>query len=314
MTETNLTGAGRSRSGALAQMLLIAATWGTAVLFIKLAVSHGLPPLILATLRAGLAGLTIGAWLLVSGAGIRLPPLRVALLLGLLNGFLPNVLLAYALSRIDSAPAALLQATTPLFVAALGQLGLSADRIVPRQALGMLAALGGLLLLIGPAAVLGGSATVLGSLAVLGAAMSYAGAALAVSRLRLAEPTQAAFGQQLAAVTFAAVAAALLEPPSAWQHSVWQQPAGVCWALLGMAVVRAAIPVILFFRLLRSTPPAQAALVHYLLPVAALIYGVGFLGERLYPLALLGGVVVLASVWVANSAQAAARRTAQARG
>ncbi|UQN10652.1 DMT family transporter (plasmid) [Deinococcus sp. QL22] len=212
------------------------------------------------------------------------------MLLGLLNGFIPNVLLAYALSRIDSAPAALLQATTPLFVAVGGQLGLSADRIVPRQALGIVAALGG-------------SATIIGSFAVLGAAMSYAGAALVVSRLRPTEPTQTALGQQLAAMIFAAVAAALLEPLSAWQ-----QPASVWWALLGMAVVSTALPVILFFRLLSTTSAAQASLVHYLLPVAALLYGVGFLGEHLQPLSVLGGVVILASIWLANSTHAVSRR------
>ena len=95
------------RVGFTAQLLFIAATWGTSFLFIKMAVADGLPPFILATVRAAFAGIAIAVWLVVSGAGLRLPPTRAALVLGILNGFIPNILLAVALSRIDSAPAAL---------------------------------------------------------------------------------------------------------------------------------------------------------------------------------------------------------------
>lgn len=293
-------GAGRAL---VPQLLLIAAAWGTSFLFIKIAISAGLTPLVLATARAGLAGLAIAAWLILSGAGLRLPPVRTSIILGILNGLIPNILLASALSQIDSAPAALLQATTPLFAAIGGHFAFSDERLTRWQVIALPVALIGLALVIGPDEIMHGNATLRGAAATLGAALSYAGAALAVRRLRPPNPTDAALGQQIAAASMALIAALMFEP-----FAAWRQPANVWLAMVGLAIVSTAIPVIIYFNLLRQVGAARAALVHYLIPVAAVIYGAALLNERMTPQAIAGGLVVLGAVWIANHAAGRDRR------
>ena len=118
---------------------------------------------------------------------------------------------------------------------------------------------------------------------------------LAIRRLKPPNPTDAALGQQIAAGTMALVAALVFEPLTGWQQS------GQVWlALAGLAIVSTAVPVILYFGLIRHVAAARAALVHYLIPVAAVLYGAVLLNERVTPLTIVGGAIVLGAVWFAN--------------
>ena len=90
------------------QLLVISVAWGGAFLLTKVAVET-IPPSLLSAGRGLLAAATLGVVLALSRDGLRgkaadgwVP----AVVLGTLSGWLPNVLTAWALTRIDSSLAA----------------------------------------------------------------------------------------------------------------------------------------------------------------------------------------------------------------
>ena len=203
------------------QMGLIAATWGTAVLFIKMAMTQGVPPFALAALRGGIAGIGIGAWLLAVGRPLAFAEWREcrhALVLGVCNGLIPNVMLALALTRIDSAPAALIQASTPLIVTALALIFLPGEKSTPRHYIGILLGLAGVALLIGADAILAADSSAIGALLVAAAACSYAISAVYIRITRPKDPAVTAFGQQVVATSAALTLTAIFEPTNTWSY------------------------------------------------------------------------------------------------
>ena len=280
------------------QLVLIAAAWGTGVLFIKIIVGSGMPPFALAACRGGLAGLGIAFWLFVvqrQSVSLTLPTIKSMVMLGLFNGLVPNVLLALALSRIDSAPAGMIQAATPLFVVLLAALFLPSEHIRAKQIVGLILGTVGLFLVIGPTAITTGQATVNGALLVVLVAFSYAVSAVYLRRTRPANPTLIALGQQVVATSIAVALSA------GFEREIIFAPNTTTWfSLLGLGILSTAGPTILYLGMLTSVPAAKAALVHYLVPLAAVVYGVALLGERLTMGAIIGGIVVLAGAWIAT--------------
>ena len=279
-------------------IIVIAATWGTAFGFIRVLATDGVPPLAIAALRALGTAAVLLLWFVATRRTIRIDraTARHMAVLGLLNGLVPNFLTALALDRIASAPAALLQASTPLFAAVAAHLALPAERLSLRAVAGLSAGFLGVFLLAGPQAVLGGSASAVGASGMLGAALSYALATVYLRWTRPPDPVSIALGQQAFAAAPATALVLLTEPVGVWALN------GFDWACVaGLAVVATALPIVLYFRLVARAPAGKAASVQYLLPVAATVYGVTLLHERLPPNALVGGAVVLLGVWVVNT-------------
>jgi drug/metabolite transporter (DMT)-like permease len=126
-------GAG-DRAFLIAHLAANSLTWGSSFLLIKL-IGDALSPTVIASLRAVGAALALGLALVLIGQSIR-PKGREArdwLVLGTVNGWAPNVLVAFALSRMDSGPAALIQAAGPLMTAVLAHLLLAGERLTPAR-------------------------------------------------------------------------------------------------------------------------------------------------------------------------------------
>jgi drug/metabolite transporter (DMT)-like permease len=278
------------------QVLFIAALWGTAFAFIRIAAVGGMSPFALAASRGAIAALAIGIWFLATRRVIATDrlTLRHMIILGIFNGFLPNVLLVIALSRIESAPAAMIQAMIPILVIITAPFILAGERFGTRQLAGTLLAFLGVFILVGPSAVIGGRATLIGALAMMGVAATYAASAIYIRRTKPSDLVSAAFGQQVVATSAALILTLVFESHQSWQHApdVWG-------AVAGVAIISTAIPMVMYFRLLTLVPAAKAALVQYLIPVSASIYAVLLLGERLRAEVLIGGMAVLLGVWIA---------------
>ena len=99
-------------------LLVISACWGSGFLFIKIAVQT-IPPFAIATARGFISASAIALWFIL--ARRRFTPdrrhIRHMIVLGAVNGFIPNAMTAMAMTRIDSALAAMIQAASPLIVA-----------------------------------------------------------------------------------------------------------------------------------------------------------------------------------------------------
>ena len=212
--------------------------------------------------------------------------------LGTTNGWLTNVLIVIAVTRVDSAVVAMLQAAVPLMVAVLAHFLFVEERFRPRQFIGITTGLTGILLIVGPVAVFGSRGSLLGITAMLLTALFYASGTVYGRYIASTNPAALACGQQASGAIIATLISFLFEP---W--TAWSQPTTV-WLLLAIAgVICSALPTALYLRLLARAPSVPAALVAYLQPVWATLLGWAILGEQVRAVALLGvGIVVLGIV------------------
>ncbi len=273
--------------------------WGSGFLFIKL--MHGeVEPIILASCRGMLGAVTIGLWLWTLGQGPwpKRGEIVPWLILGTLSGWIPNILVAFALQRMDSGPAALIQASGPLITAIGSHMLFAEERLTPRRIAGVVIGIIGVGFLIGPRALEGG-ATSLGILAMFGVAMGYASTNIYTRTIKNADPARLAFGQQAVSGIVATVLAMVIAGPAAYA------PAGNhIWANLALGILATALPMAIFMNLIRAAGPTRAGMTGYTVPAVATLIGVVVLGERLTSWQMLGGLIVLLGVALVTTAKA----------
>jgi drug/metabolite transporter (DMT)-like permease len=221
--------------------------------------------------------------------------LRHWLVLGTTNGWVPNLLTAFALGYVEAAPAALIHAATPLLVALLTVGLLREERPGPRSLAGLLVGFAGIAVLLGPDA-LAGRASFTGGVLVLLSGLSYALGTIYARRVRPEAPAQLALGQQLVSGGAALMLSVPLAPAGAFAVS---GEALFVIALLG--IFASALPLTMFLGLIARARVTDAAMVGYLQPPFAAGVGALLLGEVPSPLVLAGGAIVLAGVWLATT-------------
>ncbi len=271
----------------LALLLLLGVIWGSAFLFIRVAV-RDVPPL---TLVAGRLLLAAAALLvLLRATGRAFPPRAtwpVLLLLGVTNNVLPFSLITWSEERIASGLAGTLNATMPLFTFAIA-MSLRAERLSFDRAVGLAIGFAGALIIINPTLHDLTSASKLGEFAVIAASASYAFSTV-VARARLREGDAIGFAAgQLAAGALVAVPLALAVEGA--PHLRVSTGAALAWVALGLLC--SALAYIIFFTLVQRVSATQVALVSYVIPVVATVLGWAVLGERI-GYGLLGGLAVI---------------------
>jgi drug/metabolite transporter (DMT)-like permease len=276
------------------RLLVIGGLWGSSFPLLRLVASE-MSPFALAALRGGFAALGVLAFLVVTRQLTGKLQLRHWLVLGTTNGWVPNVLTAFALGSIEAAPAALIHATTPLIVALLAVPLLRDERAGPRAVAGLLVGFGGIALLLGPDAF-AGRASFTGGVLILLSGVSYALGTIYARRVRPGAPAQLALGQQVVSGSVAAMLALPLAPAGAYDLSL---ATFAVVALLG--VFASAVPLTMFLSLLARARATDASMVGYLQPPFAAAVGAVLLGEVPSALVLLGGAIVLAGVWLGTS-------------
>ncbi|QFU17798.1 DMT family transporter [Microvirga thermotolerans] len=265
--------------------------WASGFLFIKL--SGDLNPFAIAAMRGLLGAASLGLWFAVQGKRLLPEPgeLRTWLILGALNGWVPNVLVSYALTQIATASAAMVQAAGPLIVAVMSHVLFPDERLTRPRFLGVLIGFVGMGILIGPAALPESGISPTGSLAMVAVTLSYASANLYVRTIRSADPARLALGQQVCSGLPATVLTLAIAGPAAFAAV----PSHL-GPILALGVAATAVPMLLFMRLIRRAGPTRASMVGYLLPVWTAILAVVFLDERIGAREIVGGSVVLAGV------------------
>ena len=132
---------------------IIYLSWGTTYYAIKLGVQREhLPPLLFGGSRIFIAGVLVLAYQLVRGAAMRLPWRGALRLIGI--GWLlfvaGNGLISYGQKTVDSSVAAVLVATTPLWMGLLAMLWPHGERLTPRGWTGLMVGLAGVAVLLTP--------------------------------------------------------------------------------------------------------------------------------------------------------------------
>jgi drug/metabolite transporter (DMT)-like permease len=265
--------------------------WASSFLFMKLSAAMG--PFALASCRGLIAAAAIAVFFVLQGQSLlpRGAEWRHWLVLGTLNGWGPNVLVAYALTQIATGTAAMIQAASPLVVAVIAHLMFAEERLSPIRLAGVFVGFVGMAILIGPAALPDSGVSPFGALAMVAVAVSYALGNVYARSARDTSPARLGFGQQVCSGFAATLLTLAVVGPGAYEPLP-----ETALPLIALGIMATAIPIILFMRLIRYAGPTRASMVGYLMPVWTAILAILFLGESIGLRELLGGAVVLAGV------------------
>ncbi len=209
--------------------------------------------------------------------------------------FAGDLLLWHWSLLLTSIAASTLEANcAPLLVTLLAWV-LWRERPRPAFLLAIALAFGGMLLILAPK--LGsGSHALLGDVLGLGTACFYAGYILIVARLR------AHHGTGIVMLTTTVVFTVILLPLALTQKFLPTTPHG-WWLLLGCALSAQVLGQSLIAYALAHLPATFSAVGLYAQVIAAAAYAWFLLGERLAPVQILGGVIVLVAIAFARAAR-----------
>ena len=223
--------------------------------------------------------------------------LSVFLVLGLLNIFIPFVLMTWSQQYISSGLASILNSTQPLFAILLAPLFVPEDRITPQKVIGLVLGFAGVVVLMSNrAAGQGSERFFLASLTALLGAMSYAGGAIYAKRKTAGlNPDTQSIGQNLAAAAVTLPIAFLVETP-------FTLPAlPISWvAVIWMGLLSSFMGTLLYFSLINAVGPTRTVLVTYLVALVGVLLGILFLKEQPGWHLFIGGSLVIGGIIMVN--------------
>lgn len=276
--------------------ILLGAIWSSSFMWIKLALRE-VSPSSLVAFRV-LFGLLFGIAVIIIQR-VRLPKGRKEwlplLLLGLTNIAIPFYLISWGEKSVDSSVASILDATVPLFTIFIAHYLLKDDKMTLPKILGLIIGFAGVIVLLSKD--IGESeSTVLGQAAVILASIFYAGSAVYVRRTTQETPSiLRSSGPLLSASVSMWIIVALTE------KQVQIPRLEITWiALLFMGVLGSGLAFLMAFYLIHEIGPTRSTMVTYIFPLGGILLGVIFLHEKITWQLIAGGILILASLIVAN--------------
>ena len=277
-------------------VLLLGLLWGMTFALNKLALAT-IPPLTLVAARLCLASVML--WLVVWLGGRRVPlrwnVVPTLIVQGSLACLIPYTLIAFGQQSVDSALAAILNSTTPLFVCLIGLAWLPRGQLAAGKWLGVALGLGGAVLIAGVGALGGIGRSTVGQAAILIAAVSSAIGVFYGRRLGEVAPEVAAAGTLTFAALLLVPLALSLEAPLSVTPS-WLSAA----ALVANAVAATGLGFVVYFRLLRTVGSVRTASVSYLKPAVGVLLGWTLMAEPVTWKTVLGLFAIVIGVAIIN--------------
>ena len=217
------------------------------------------------------------------------------LLLGITNVAIPFFLISWGEQSIDSAVAAILDATVPLFTILIAHYLLHDDKMTWPKVLGLLIGFAGVIILMSKD--IGASfGSLLGQFAVVLASAFYAGSAVFARKTTEDTPgILRSAGPLISATVVMWLATFFVESP------VEVPQLGITWiALLFLGILGSGLAFVLAYYLIHEIGPTRTSMVTYLFPLGGVILGVAFLNEELSWQLLVGAALIVVSLVVAN--------------
>lgn len=279
-------------------MLALTLMWSPSFLFIKLALQD-LPPMTIVGLRVSLAACVMIMILLWKRTAI---PTKWSFwgrisLMALFASVMPFCLFCYAEQSIDSALAAILNGTSPMFTAVLAQVFVSSDKMNARKFLGVVLSCAGVIMLFAPKLQEGVSGTTLGMAAALVASFSYA-----VSHI-FGKLYITGLKPYVAPTTQFIASSVMLWPLAIYHDEVWtlSMPSGMAMVgVAGLAFLGTVAAFIIYYKLLDHCGPTAVSTVACYFPLVGMFLGFLFLGESFTLMSLLGAFVIFAGMLYVN--------------
>ena len=262
-----------------------AAAFGTLAIFGRYAYAAEMDAITILFLRFSLSALVLLAILRLRSESLpRGRPLVPLIGMGAIGYVGQAFCYLMALNYASSGLVALLLYLYPAFVTVLSVVVLH-ERMTRLKLLALLLALIGTGLTIGPA---GGQ--LLGILLALGAAGIYSiYIIVGVQVMKQVSAVQSSTVIMASAGVMAGVLMAINGP-----H--WPTTSAGWWAVVGIVIVATVLPAVTFFIGLRRVGPTTAAMISTLEPVVTVLLAAWLEAERLQPLTLIGGGLILGAV------------------
>jgi drug/metabolite transporter (DMT)-like permease len=271
--------------------------WGSSYLFIKIGVETLEPfTLIASRLAIGLAVLATVVFL-AREALPREPRIYGHLVvMAIINIALPFFLITNAEKTTDSALAAIINGSVPLFTIVIAALVLDDEPITVNRLIGLIVGFVGVVIIVSRG-LGGGESSVTGELALIGSSISYAaGAVYSRRNVRGLRPMIPALFQVGFAFVITAVLALLLERPFETQV----RPDAV-FAVVWLGILGSGFAYLAVFRLFSHWGATRTSLVAYLLPVVGIVLGFVVLREEIDARIILGTALVIGGVALVNA-------------
>jgi drug/metabolite transporter (DMT)-like permease len=276
--------------------LLLGAIWSSSFMWIKLAIQE-VGPITLVAFRV-LFGLLFGI-VVISIQRIPWPRTRKEwtplLILGITNIAIPFFLISWGELSIDSAVASILNATVPLFTILIAHFLLQDDKMTAPKVLGLLMGFAGVVILMSKD--IGTSlGSLLGQVAVVLASLFYAGSGVYARKTTQAMPSiMRSAGPLLPATVVMWLTMFIGQSPVKFPQL------GITWiALLFLGVLGSGFAFVLSYYLLHEIGPTRTSMVTYLFPLGGVMLGVMFLEEDLSWQLVVGALLIVLSLVVAN--------------
>lgn len=284
-----------SKSGNLFEFALLVSLgilWGIPYALTKISLTT-IPPMTLVAGRVSIAAATL--WIIVVLSGCKIPERKelIARLFvqGCIACVLPYTLIAYGQQSVDSALAAVLNSTAPLFVCLISLSWTRHEPITRERLFGVTIGLGGVVLIAGASALGGLGRATVGQAAIVTATISSAISVIHGRRFATVPPEVAAAGTLTCAAIVLVPLCFVVEAPL---NSV--PSAASVIALLVNAVVATAFGFVIYFRLIRTIGSIGTASVGYLKPAVGVLIGCALMGESMTWTTVIGLAAILLGV------------------
>jgi drug/metabolite transporter (DMT)-like permease len=256
-----------------------------------------IPPLTGVALRLLIAAIVL--WIFVLTSRTKLSTLKDYIprlfVQGCISCAIPYTLIAYGQTSVNSALAAILNSTTPLFVCLISLLWTQSEPLKSSRMVGVSAGLAGVVMIAGANSLAGLGKDAFGQAAIILATVSSAVAAIQGRRFNDVPPELAAAGTLTCGALVLVPLCFVVDAPLHFTPS-----AGSIVALLVNAIFATALRSVIYFRLLRTIGSVGTTSVSYLKPAIAVLIGFTLMGEALTWTAMLGVLALLVGVAVIN--------------
>ncbi|CAL2085718.1 EamA family transporter [Tenacibaculum sp. 190524A05c] len=283
----------------IASFFSIYVIWGSTYLLNKIAVAE-IPPLFLAAIRFGFAGILILiiALLLKKSLKVTKRQLLNVTIAGFLFLVYGNGVFVWALKYVDSGFAALLASTQPLFVLFLLRL-IDGKKMQRKSIIGVGLGILGMYLLVSQKEIATSEGMVIGIFMILSCVLSWSYGSVFVSKADLPENFFVSTGYQMTIASilqlcFSQIFNEDISTVATMSYKV--QVSMVILIIFGSIVAFTA-----FNYLLKVISPEKVATSAYVNPVIALLLGWYFLDEKLTNQSIIASVVLLTGVYFITS-------------
>ena len=276
--------------------IFVGAIWSSSFMWIKIALLE-VDPIMLVAFRVLFGVIFCFTVIFIKGTKFsrNFKDWQPLLVLGITNIAVPFFLISWGEKSVDSSVASILDSTVPLFTIFIAHYLLKDDRMTLLKLSGLLIGFAGVVVLLSKD-IGTSSSTLPGKAAIVLASIFYSGSAVYIRRTTQDTPgILRSAGPLLSASVIMWLAAAITEKPIKVPvlTNTWI-------ALLFLGVLGSGLAFVLAFYLIHEIGPTRTSMVAYVFPLGGVILGVKFLQEQITWQLITGGILIIASLVVAN--------------